>query len=308
MMEIETEVPATSKLRVLIVDDQCDCYAGLFKLLEHRGHTYVCAHSIEEGVQCFETQPFDIVVLDILFPGMEHEESIRAVNYFNPSKVIVVTGSDDPSLRKTCLARGAFDFLVKGASEYTVYDAILKAASEETSEPNEFDREIIINRRMAQEKQQHWTNRYRHTAAVVASTMAVISMSSAGTLAFVRFVYKQGGDSVTSEETVRSLKQSQTNEENARLNMNKDLAGLIATLKSEFEHRKEITDAKFLENDVRDAESKRDREQINKRMDLWNADISALRNEIGNSFRDLQNGQTKMLQMMVEHRSSKKND
>jgi CheY-like chemotaxis protein len=304
-MQLESEIPSVSKLRILIVDDRCDKdYHGLFKLLELRGHVYVCCKSVQEAVDCFQTHPFDIVLLDILFPDADPDESVRAVNKFNPAKVIVMTGSDEPSLRKACLARGAFDFLLKGQTEYTVYDAILKAASDDTSEPNELDRELIINRKMAEDQRNGWWTKWRNAFAIAASTITIMGVGATGAAGMFRYIYKSGGERQASDSEIVILKKAQEGETNARITGEKDLTQLINSLKSEFDHRKEVVDKSFAENDKADTESKKDREQINKRIDAWTADISSIRIEMSNNFRDLQNSQTKILQLMINKKAS----
>lgn len=303
-------LPSIKQLRVLIVDDRCDDYHGLFKLLEHRGHTYVCCTSVKEGLACFQTNSFDVVVLDILFPDTTPDDVIKSMNYFNPAKVICVTGSDDPRLRKTCLARGAADFVIKGTSEFGLYDAILKAVSDDHGESDEFDREMIVNRKLAIDKKQGFWQRYKMAMAIVASTLAVVVTTGTVTVGVVRWIYTSGGENRATKEQIDGIVKAIAQESNDRHDGDMKLAHLLETLSQEFQSRKEVVDKAFKDDEARDSESRSDRNNINKRIDGFTSDLGVLRGEMTNGFNRMTDGQNKLYNVLINLNlgGRKKND
>jgi CheY-like chemotaxis protein len=102
---------------VLVVDDDFRNVFAMTALLE-RGHAAVlAAESGAEALSALEQTPdIDIVLLDIMMPGMDGYatvRAIRAIEQFKELPVIVVTGKVVPGERQRCLDAGANDFVAK---------------------------------------------------------------------------------------------------------------------------------------------------------------------------------------------------
>jgi CheY-like chemotaxis protein len=103
--------------KVLVVDDDFRNVFAMTALLE-RGHAAVlAAESGAEALSALEQTPdIDIVLLDIMMPGMDGYatvRAIRAIEQFKELPVIVVTGKVVPGERQRCLDAGANDFVTK---------------------------------------------------------------------------------------------------------------------------------------------------------------------------------------------------
>ena len=102
------------KIKVLVVDDEEDFREALTRRLALR---QLEVHSVESGeaaLSTLNTQPVDVVVLDVRMPGMGGIATTQAIKHSHPLvEVILLTGhaSLDASIKG--MALGAFDYLLK---------------------------------------------------------------------------------------------------------------------------------------------------------------------------------------------------
>ena len=97
---------------ILIVEDD-EAIAGLISAsLSDEGYRCVCALDGEEGADCFEREPFDLVLLDIMLPKIDGYELLE---YIKPSgtPVIFLTAKGEVKDRIRGLKQGADDYLTK---------------------------------------------------------------------------------------------------------------------------------------------------------------------------------------------------
>jgi CheY-like chemotaxis protein/HPt (histidine-containing phosphotransfer) domain-containing protein len=74
------ESPSTQPLRVLLADDQAISRLVTRKALERRGHTVVLADHGDKVVDAWQTEPFDVIVMDLQMPqagGVSTAQRIR---------------------------------------------------------------------------------------------------------------------------------------------------------------------------------------------------------------------------------------
>jgi class 3 adenylate cyclase/CheY-like chemotaxis protein len=106
-----TNTPVT----VLAVDDQSINLRLLDAVLTPRGHRVIPASSGTEALALLETEDVDLVLLDILMPGMDGYEVCRRIRStpateFLPVVMITASGSEQ---RLVALQSGADDFVMK---------------------------------------------------------------------------------------------------------------------------------------------------------------------------------------------------
>ena len=100
--------------RILVVDDDALARALYSDVLSLAGHRVVSASSGEEALVHLESEPFELVVTDVLMPGMNGLELLERAKRIRPGiAVIVLTSlsSAEPAVR--ALRMGAFHYLVK---------------------------------------------------------------------------------------------------------------------------------------------------------------------------------------------------
>jgi DNA-binding response OmpR family regulator len=100
-----------AKGRILAVDDQRYFRELITGLLAREGFDVRTAGSGEEALQTLERERFDIVVTDLVMPGMSGSDLVSRIKARDPEQdVVVVTGVVD--------VRSAVDAMKVGASEY----------------------------------------------------------------------------------------------------------------------------------------------------------------------------------------------
>lgn len=102
--------------RVLVVDDVADNRTVLERRLEREGHAVVCASNGSEALEWIRDRPFDLILLDILMPGIDGFEVLRRLKADPATRdipVIMISALDDLDSVVRCIEQGAEDHLTK---------------------------------------------------------------------------------------------------------------------------------------------------------------------------------------------------
>ncbi len=101
---------------ILVVDDNRMNRIKLSRSLEVQGHAVSLAEDGQRALDLLSTQAFDVVLLDIIMPGMdgyEVLERIKADPALRHLPVIVISALDDMDSVVRCIEMGAVDYLPK---------------------------------------------------------------------------------------------------------------------------------------------------------------------------------------------------
>jgi two-component system OmpR family response regulator len=99
--------------RVLIVDDDAHIREVVRFALESAGMDTVEAADGPEAVRCFSDRPCDLVVLDVMLPGMDGTDVCRVIRQDSPAPIIFLSARDDEIDRIIGLEIGGDDYLTK---------------------------------------------------------------------------------------------------------------------------------------------------------------------------------------------------
>ncbi len=102
-----------SEARVLIVEDEESYRDSLKYLLEREGFEVLLAETGPDGVETFMRAGADVILLDLMLPGMSGSEVLREVRDRSDVPVIMVTAKDDQVDRIIGLESGADDYITK---------------------------------------------------------------------------------------------------------------------------------------------------------------------------------------------------
>lgn len=94
--------------RVLLVDDNRRILNFLRLKLAVSGYEVITATTGEMAVQLFETQKPDIIVMDVLMPGVSGLEVLKALRAFSDIPIIVISVSTDNAEKAIRLGANAF--------------------------------------------------------------------------------------------------------------------------------------------------------------------------------------------------------
>lgn len=100
--------------RVLLVDDEEEFVSTLAERLRLRGMRAETAYNGEEALQMIAATPPDVVVLDVMMPGMNGLAVLQRIKTDYPHvPVILLTGMGTTRDGVEGLRLGALDYLVK---------------------------------------------------------------------------------------------------------------------------------------------------------------------------------------------------
>ena len=122
------------QFNILLVDDEVDFVETLAKRLELREYTVHGVHRGEDALEALERFPADVVVLDVMMPGIGGVETLRHIKKRYPTiEVIILTGYTSTETAIEVMEIGAFDYLIKPIAfeelHYRLQDAYHKRVS-----------------------------------------------------------------------------------------------------------------------------------------------------------------------------------
>jgi two-component system response regulator MprA len=99
--------------RVLVVDDDARLAASLRRALAYEGHAVEVASDGPAALVAARDRPPDLVVLDVMLPGIDGVEVCRRLRAGSDLPILMLTARDAISDRVAGLDAGADDYLVK---------------------------------------------------------------------------------------------------------------------------------------------------------------------------------------------------
>ena len=137
-------------IRILLVDDEKDFVEILSLRLEEAGEIVTSAHSGQECLDILQTKDIDVVILDILMPGMDGIDTLKEIkNRFPLVEVIMLTGHGSTESAVKGMKLGAFDYLLKPAhfADLTAkLDAALKRKDEQAERIRKAEVKLLLRR------------------------------------------------------------------------------------------------------------------------------------------------------------------
>ncbi len=119
---VEAATLATSLRRneepgvILAVDDLPENRDLVCRQLRKTGHTVISAESGEEALEVLGTEAVDVVLLDLVMPGIGGAEVLRRLKddeRLRATSVIMISGQQDMDQIISCIEAGADDYLLK---------------------------------------------------------------------------------------------------------------------------------------------------------------------------------------------------
>ncbi len=98
---------------ILVVDDEPNIIEFLRVGLGYEGYTVATAGDGREGLRRAELENFDLVILDVMLPGMDGFEVCKRLRTISKVPILMLTAKDEVSDRVTGLDLGADDYLTK---------------------------------------------------------------------------------------------------------------------------------------------------------------------------------------------------
>jgi DNA-binding response OmpR family regulator len=135
------------KASVLVVDDDVRILRMIQRILELEGHQVLKASNGEAALQVFDDENPELVLLDIMMPGMDGYAVCQRLREFSPVPIILVTAKGNDEEKVKGLDAGADDYITKPFSSKELVArvrAVLRRTTlwdehpELTAHPNDF--------------------------------------------------------------------------------------------------------------------------------------------------------------------------
>ena len=131
---------------ILVIDDDIHISDMLFEILSKEGYKVSRAYSGTEAILFLSNQTPDLILLDLMLPGLSGEEVLKKIN---ASPVIVLSAKSDINDKVNLLLGGAADYITKPFDTDELLARISvqlrKNVSENKSDKLIFD-DIILNK------------------------------------------------------------------------------------------------------------------------------------------------------------------
>ena len=107
-------VAEKQKINLLIVDDEEQFLKSMSKRLQVRDFNVIAVTRGEQALEAAKANPVDIALVDLKMPGMNGEETLRALKKENEwMEVIILTGHGSVDSAVECTKLGAYSYLQK---------------------------------------------------------------------------------------------------------------------------------------------------------------------------------------------------
>ena len=113
--------------RILIVDDDQDAREILNRLLNSEGYECVLADGGERCLEIARSEPVDVILLDVMMPGMDGIQvcdELRKDAKLRSIPVILLTARDDISTRAQGMERGVSEYLTKPVNKRELFTRV----------------------------------------------------------------------------------------------------------------------------------------------------------------------------------------
>ncbi|MBW2671402.1 MAG: response regulator [Deltaproteobacteria bacterium] len=126
-----TEKQSTENLyppKILVIDDEKVIREGCHEVLTQEGYEAILAENGELGLKMIEEAHFDVILLDLMMPGLSGFDVLLNVKALHPdTSIIVITGYATIENSIEAMKNGAFDFIPKPFSPDQLRVVVSKA-------------------------------------------------------------------------------------------------------------------------------------------------------------------------------------
>jgi DNA-binding response OmpR family regulator len=140
-------------IKILVVEDDNDINNMLARLMKKDGYDVVQAYSGTEAMLHLQSNDFQLVLIDLMLPGITGEELITNIRKNKEMPVIVISAKIDKKDKVNLLKLGADDYITKpfdieevSARIYSNLRRYLKFSKTNDSESNLIYKDINLNR------------------------------------------------------------------------------------------------------------------------------------------------------------------
>ena len=100
-------------MKILVVDDEKLLVKGVKFNLENEGYEVTAAYDGAAAVELAKKENFDLIVMDVMMPGLSGSEACMQIREFSDVPIIMLTARSEDSDKLMGFACGADDYVTK---------------------------------------------------------------------------------------------------------------------------------------------------------------------------------------------------
>lgn len=100
-------------MKILVVDDEKLLVKGMKFNLENEGYEVMTAYDGAAAVELEKKENFDLIVMDVMMPGLSGSDACMKIREFSDVPVIMLTARSEDSDKLMGFACGADDYVTK---------------------------------------------------------------------------------------------------------------------------------------------------------------------------------------------------
>lgn len=139
-------------IKILVVEDDSDINNLLANILIDEGYDVTQAFSGTEAKFCIKEKDFQLILMDLMLPGLSGEELIKEIRKNNNSSIIVISAKDDIDSKVNVLKIGADDYIIKPFDGREVLVRIEVALRRSLNSENAESNKVILYKDIELEK------------------------------------------------------------------------------------------------------------------------------------------------------------
>ncbi len=158
---------------VLVVDDEQSFRDQLRDVLSAEGHEIQIAEEAESAIAILRVVDFDVIVADIILPGLSGLDLLKAIRKESPQvQVIMMTGDPDVERASVAVREGAFDYLSKPISNEALVNTVANASKVKSldDERRRLEKENVIYRKNLEHLVDERTKALKRSEAFLVAT------------------------------------------------------------------------------------------------------------------------------------------
>jgi two-component system, OmpR family, response regulator RegX3 len=143
--------------KILIIEDEQTLADSLFFAFKKEGYEVATAAAGDKGLASFRSNNPDLVVLDLMLPGMPGEEVCREIRKTSEVPIIILSAKDTETDKVVALELGADDYVTK---PFSLREVVVRAKGmlRRAGRPAADDREILAVAGLTMDTKAHTVN------------------------------------------------------------------------------------------------------------------------------------------------------
>jgi len=135
----------SERRRILVVDDEPHLVKAVRLYLEMHGYEVLGATSGEEALEALREHLPDLIILDVMMPGMDGFETLEAIREVSAVPVIMLTAKGEEEHKVRGLSLGADDYVTKPFSQRELLARVQSVLRRAEAPPFQPRTEIVVD-------------------------------------------------------------------------------------------------------------------------------------------------------------------